>query len=78
MPTQNKFMKKYITWVVRPDHAYLSTIMADSEKDAQKRFERAAKDSFLDHFWDDAKFVHVPIEIQVPKELEHLVNWEFV
>lgn len=69
MPTQNKLVKKYITWVIGPKGAYLDCIMADSEKDAPKRFEYSEDD----HFWDGFKFVHVPIEIQVPKELEHLV-----
>ena len=74
MPTQNKFLKRYITWVVGPNGAYLDFIMTDSEKDAPKRFENPAED----HFWDGFKFVHVPIEIQVPKELEDLVKEDFV
>ena len=74
MPTQNKFLKRYITWVVGHDGAYLDCIMADSEKDAPKRFEHPTGD----HFWDGFKFAHVPIKIQVPKELEYLVREDSV
>ena len=66
----NKFVKKYITWVVGPNGAYLDCIMSDTKADAPKRFQHH-KD---DHFWDGFKFVHVPIKIQVPKKLESKVR----
>lgn len=65
----NKFVRKYITWVVGPKGAYLDCIMTDTKADAPKRFHHP-KD---DHFWDGFKFVHVPIKIQVPKKLESKV-----
>lgn len=71
----NKFVKRYITWVVGPDHAhhaYLDSIMADSEKDAPKRFNYPA----YNHHWCRFKFIHVPIKIRVPKELEGKVKEE--
>ena len=67
MPTKNKFLKRYITWVVCPNGAYLGCIMSDTKADAPKRFQHPKED----HFWDGVEFIHVPIEIQVPKEIEN-------
>lgn len=67
----NKFVRKYITWVVGPKGAYLDCIMKEKEEEAPIRFMNQGKN---DHFWDGFKFVHVPIKIQVPKKLESKVR----
>lgn len=64
----NKFVKRYITWVIAPNGvAYLDSIMKEKKEEASRRFKNNGKN---DHFWDGVEFIHVPIEIQVPKELE--------
>ena len=69
MPTKNKFLRRYITWIVGPNGAYLDCIMTDTKADAPNRFQHLKED----HFWDGFKFVHVPIKIRVPKKLESKV-----
>lgn len=66
----NKFVTRYVTWVIPPDcsGAYLDCIMKEKEEEAPIRFMNQGKN---DHFWDGTEFIHMPIEIQVPKEIEN-------
>lgn len=67
MSTQKKFIKRYITWIIKPDSGYLSSIIDKSEQESLARF--------TSEFWkkNGYKFIREVIEIPVPKELEHLV-----
>lgn len=66
MNNQNKFVTRWITWVVMPDgYKYISTIVEDSKDACESRYGEMMKDPY----WDGYKFIHVPISIPVPYEV---------
>ena len=66
MNNQNKFVTRWITWVVMPDgYAYVSSIVEDSKDACESRYGEMMK--YRD--WNGYKFIHVPVDIPVPDEV---------
>ena len=66
MNNQNKFMIKWITWVVMPDGCtYMSPVIEDDKDACESRYGEMMKDPY----WNGYKFIHVPISIPVPDEV---------
>ena len=66
MNKQNKFMIKWITWVVMPDgFTYMSPVIEDSKDACESRYGEMMKD----RDWNGHRFIHVPISIPVPDEV---------
>ena len=66
MNKQNKFMTKWITWVVMPDgYTYMSSIVEDNKDACVSRYGELMKDPD----WNGYKFIHVPIDVPVPDEV---------
>ena len=73
MNKQDKFVTRWITWVVMPDgYAYVSTIIEDSKDACESRYGEMMKD----HDWIGYKFIHMPIDIPVPNETTNKVAKE--
>ena len=65
MNKQDKFVTKWITWVVMPDgYAYVSPVIEDDKDACESRYGEMMKDPG----WNGYKFFHVPIDIPVPDE----------
>ena len=65
MNKQDKFVTKWITWVVMPDgYAYVSSVIEANKDECESRYGELIKD--LD--WNGYKFIHVPVDIPVPDE----------
>ena len=65
MNKQDKFVTKWITWVVMPDgYAYVSSVIEDNKDECESRYGEMMKDQG----WNGYKFIHVPIDIPVPDE----------
>ena len=66
MNNQNKFMIKWITWVVMPDgYTYMSPIIEDNKDACESRYGEMMNDPA----WNGYKFIHVPIDVPVPDEV---------
>lgn len=66
MNKQNKFVTRWITWVVMPDgYAYVSSVIEDDKDACESRYGEMMKN--LD--WNGYKFIHVPISIPAPDEV---------
>ena len=66
MNKQNKFMIKWINWVVMPDgYTYMSPIIEDSKDACESRYGGMMKDTD----WNGYRFIHVPIDVPVPDEV---------
>ena len=65
MNKQDKFVTKWITWVVMPDgYAYVSSVIEDNKDACESRYGEMMKDLG----WNGYKFIHAPIDIPVPDE----------
>ena len=70
MNNQNKFVTKWITWVVMPDgYAYVSSVIEDDKDACESRYGEMMKDPG----WNGYRFIHVPISIPVPNETTNKV-----
>ena len=66
MNKQDKFVTRWITWVVMPDgYAYVSPVIEDNKDACESRYGEMMKDPD----WNGYKFIHVPISIPVPDEV---------
>lgn len=66
MNKQDKFVTRWITWVVMPDgYAYMSSIVEDGKDAYESRYGEMMKDPY----WNGYKFIHVPISIPVPDDV---------
>ena len=73
MNNQNKFMIKWVTWVVMPDgYKYMSPIIEDSKEACESRYGEMMKDPG----WNGYRFIHVPIDILPPNETTNKVAKE--
>lgn len=73
MNNQNKFMTKWITWVVMPDgYTYMSAIIEDDKDACERRYGEMMKDPYR----NGCKFIHVPIPIPVPDEVSGKIIME--
>ena len=73
MNNQNKFVTKWITWVVMPDgYAYVSSVIEDNKDACESRYGEMMKDLG----WNGYKFIHVPISIPIPDEVANKVDKE--
>ena len=73
MNKQNKFMTKWITWVVMPDgYTYMSSIVEDNKDACVSRYGELMKDPD----WNGYKFIYVPISIMIPDEVANKVAKE--
>ena len=66
MNKQDKFVTRWITWVVMPDgYTYASSIIEDNKDACESRYGEMMKDPD----WNGYKFIHVPIPIPVPDKV---------
>ena len=73
MNNQNKFVTRWITWVVMPNgYTYMSTIIEDSKDACESRYGEIMKDPD----WNGYKFIYVPIDIPLPNETANKVSKE--
>ena len=73
MNKQDKFVTKWITWVVMPDgYAYVSSVIEDDKDACESRYGEMMKDQG----WNGYKFIHVPISILIPDEVANKVDKE--
>ena len=73
MNKQDKFVTKWITWVVMPDgYAYVSSVIEDDKDACESRYGEMMKDPD----WNGYKFIHVPIDIPDPNETTNKVAKE--
>ena len=73
MNKQDKFVTRWITWVVMPDgYTYMSAIIEDNKDACESSYGEMMKDPY----WNGYKFIHVPVTIQVPNEIENKVAKE--
>lgn len=73
MNKQNKSVTMWATWVVMPDgYKYVSQIIENSKDVCESRYGEMMKVPG----WDSYKFIHVPITIPVPNEIENKVAKE--
>ena len=73
MNKQNKFVTRWITWVVMPDgYAYVSHVIEDIKGACESRFGEMMKDPY----WNGYRFIHVPIDIPVPDEIANRASKE--
>ena len=73
MNKQDKFVTRWITWVVMPDgYAYVSSVIEDDKDACESRYGEMMKDIG----WNGYKFIHMPIDIPVPNETTNKVAKE--
>ena len=73
MNKQDKFVTRWITWVVVPDgYTYVSPIIEDSKDACESRYGEMMKVPG----WNRYRFIHVPIDIPVPDETTNKVAKE--
>ena len=68
MNKQDKFVTKWITWVVMPDgYAYVSSVIEDDKDACESRYGEMMKDQG----WNGYKFINVTISIPIPDDVAH-------
>ena len=68
MEKQDKFVTKWITWIVEPDGcAYMSSCIDDNKDECESRHGKMMKDPY----WNGYKFIHVPISVPIPDDVAH-------
>lgn len=73
MNKQDKFVTKWITWVVMPDgYAYVSSVIEDDKDACESRYGEMMKDPG----WNGYRFIHVPIDIPLPDGTANKVSKE--
>ena len=73
MNKQDKFVTRWITWVVMPDgYTYMSPIIEDDKDACERRYGEIMKDQD----WNGYKFINVPISIPLPDEISNKVSKE--
>ena len=73
MNKQDKFVTKWITWVVMPDgYKYVSCVIENDKDACESRYGELMKDPY----WNGYKFINVPIAIPLPDEIANKVSME--